>query len=132
MFVYSLQTICKPAPFSTDEEAIVERDATDYNYKITYQMARSGQTKRRVRVYADGVYDLFHQGHARQLMQVSLLYVRVFHIICIRQRSKSKKYFCITRAFVAVIYERVQICSCLSILGNFSFKLNRKIMEYRI
>lgn len=33
-------------------------------------MAKAGNTPRRVRVYADGVYDLFHQGHSRQLMQV--------------------------------------------------------------
>lgn len=65
-----LQTICKPALFSTDADAIMERERIDYSEKITYQMAKSGMAPRRVRVYADGIYDLFHQGHARQLMQV--------------------------------------------------------------
>lgn len=69
-FVSLLQTICKPALFSTDEDAILERDRVDYTEKITYKMAKSGKAPRRVRVYADGIYDLFHQGHARQLMQV--------------------------------------------------------------
>lgn len=54
-----------------DVEAIQERDRVDYNAKITYQMARDGNTPRRVRVYADGIYDVFHEGHARQLMQVN-------------------------------------------------------------
>lgn len=69
-FFLILQTICKPAPFHTDEDAILERDRCDYSIKITYDMAKAGNTSRRVRVYADGIYDLFHQGHARQLMQV--------------------------------------------------------------
>lgn len=78
MFCSISQTICKPAPFSTDDDAILEREQCDYSIKITYDMAKSGETPRRVRVYADGIYDLFHQGHARQLMQVGLFYKMIF------------------------------------------------------
>ncbi|XP_017059603.1 choline-phosphate cytidylyltransferase A isoform X1 [Drosophila ficusphila] len=74
-------TICKPAPFSHDEEAMLERQRCDYTKRITYQMARSGQTTRRVRVYADGIYDLFHQGHARQLMQAKNIFPNVYLIV---------------------------------------------------
>lgn len=32
-------------------------------------MAKSGIVPRKIRIYTDGIYDLFHQGHARQMMQ---------------------------------------------------------------
>lgn len=86
-------TICKPAPFNTDVEAIQERERCDYKSKITYQMAREGNTERRVRVYADGIYDVFHQGHARQLMQAKNVFPNVYLIVgvCSDAMTHSRK-----------------------------------------
>lgn len=62
------------APLSNEEMALKELASVDYGQKITKEMAEAGTAPRRVRVYADGIYDLFHQGHARQLLQAKNIF----------------------------------------------------------
>lgn len=77
-----VQSIKKPAPYSDEAEAVLERSLVDYQrHRISYQEAKEGRASRRIRVYADGIYDLFHQGHARQLMQAKNLFKNAYLIV---------------------------------------------------
>jgi len=69
VMVQKQQFCLSPAPFDDDPVAQEERESIDYSIKITTDMIDKSEVPRRIRVYADGIYDLFHQGHARQLMQ---------------------------------------------------------------
>ena len=80
-------------PFHFEQRAKDERDACDYSLGVDLEMARAGKCPRKIRVYADGIYDLFHAGHARQLMQAKNLLPNTYLIVgvCNDKLTNSKK-----------------------------------------
>lgn len=74
------QSLSSEAPFSTDPAAVTERERCHYG-RIPRAKAIVGTAHRRVRVYADGVYDMFHQGHALQLQQAKNVFPNVYLIV---------------------------------------------------
>ncbi|XP_048481745.1 choline-phosphate cytidylyltransferase A isoform X2 [Plutella xylostella] len=80
------------APYSTDPLAVAERERCTYG-RIPRAAAAAGTAPRRVRVYSDGIYDMFHQGHARQLQQAKCVFPNVYLIVgvCNDKLTHSRK-----------------------------------------
>ena len=82
-----------PATFHFEKRAVDELNTCDYSQRVTIEAAKAGKVTRKIRVYADGIYDLFHAGHARQLMQAKNLLPNIYLIVgvCNDALTHSKK-----------------------------------------
>jgi len=72
-----------PAPLSTDSIACRIRNAVNFSVPISKEAALNDTAGRPVRVLCDGIYDLFHYGHARQLEQAKNVFPNVYLIVAI-------------------------------------------------
>ena len=68
--------LSEPAPVTRD----VPRPSQHRSRQLTIEEAKAG-TEEPVRVYADGVFDLYHNGHARVLMQAKSIFPNTYLIV---------------------------------------------------
>ncbi|TNN41129.1 Choline-phosphate cytidylyltransferase B [Liparis tanakae] len=83
------QALREPAAFakSTGFESEIPHD------KLTITQARRGTPAHRpVRVYADGIFDLFHSGHARALMQAKNVFPNTYLIVGVCSDELTHKF----------------------------------------
>ncbi|TRY60302.1 hypothetical protein DNTS_015872 [Danionella cerebrum] len=78
----------EPAPFADQLVAI-----TSPYVRVSLEEARRGTPEKRpVRVYADGIFDMFHSGHARALMQAKCLFPNTHLIVGVCSDDLTHKF----------------------------------------
>ncbi|XP_072469772.1 choline-phosphate cytidylyltransferase A isoform X3 [Notamacropus eugenii] len=121
----------EPAPFSDE----IEIDYSKPYKRVTLDEARRGTPcDRPVRVYADGIFDLFHSGHARALMQAKNLFPNTYLIVgvCSDELTHNFKGFTVMNENER--YDAVQHCRYVDeVVRNAPWTLTPEFLaEHRI
>lgn len=77
---YDKDMIDKVAAYCGDANALERKNKCNYDFdnRLTLEAAKKGLAGRPIRVYADGIYDMFHPGHARQMRQAKEAFPNVY------------------------------------------------------
>ncbi|XP_028917670.1 choline-phosphate cytidylyltransferase A isoform X1 [Ornithorhynchus anatinus] len=121
----------EPAPFSDE----IEVDYGKPYVRVTMEEASRGTPfERPVRVYADGIFDLFHSGHARALMQAKNLFPNTYLIVgvCSDELTHNLKGFTVMNE--SERYDAVQHCRYVDeVVRNAPWTLTPEFLtEHRI
>ncbi|XP_029472538.1 choline-phosphate cytidylyltransferase A [Rhinatrema bivittatum] len=123
--------LSEPAPFSDE----LEVDYSKPYERVTMEEANRGTpADRPVRVYADGIFDLFHSGHARALMQAKNLFPNTYLIVgvCSDELTHNLKGFTVMNEHER--YDAVQHCRYVDeVVRNAPWTLTPEFLaEHRI
>ncbi|XP_048350445.1 choline-phosphate cytidylyltransferase B isoform X3 [Sphaerodactylus townsendi] len=100
-------TLSAPAPFAGETSCQCKAP----HEKLTIAQARLGTpVDRPVRVYADGIFDLFHAGHARALMQAKTLFPNSYLLVGVCSDDLTHKFKGFTVMNEAERYEALRHC----------------------
>uniref|UniRef100_A0A670KGD5 choline-phosphate cytidylyltransferase n=1 Tax=Podarcis muralis TaxID=64176 RepID=A0A670KGD5_PODMU len=121
----------EPAPFSDE----LEVDYSKPYIRVTFDEALRGTPlDRPVRVYADGIFDLFHSGHARALMQAKNLFPNTYLIVGVCSDELTHNFKGFTVMNEAERYDAVQHCRYVDeVVRNAPWTLTPEFLaEHRI
>lgn len=94
-------------------------------------MAKSGNCPRKIRIYTDGIYDMFHQGHARLMMQAKNIFPNSEVYLIIGACSDEDTHTLKGRTVMTDVerFEAIRHCRYVDeIIRNTQWKLTEEFM----